>query len=259
MKHDSARLVLVTLVSCLTVALSGRASSIDLFGSWRFQLDPDNVGMEEAWFNQNLPDEVRLPGTTDENKKGLLNKEAHIDRLFRVWEWKGPAWYQREVEIPESWRGKRITLFLERTKNCQVWVNGSYCGWDDTLSAPHIHDLSEALKPGTNTITLLVDNSKLPPVGPSHQVDERTQTNWNGVVGTMELRATDPVWLEDVQVYPDVAQRQAKVRLVIGNATGVPAACRLRGRRRDGLLSAGRVAQQAQWLQRPRERGGRLL
>lgn len=204
----------------LLSALFAHAATIDLSGTWQFQLDPEDVGIEKAWFDKTLSEEVRLPGTTDENKKGLRNKEAHIDRLSRIWEWKGAAWYQREVEIPESWADKRITLFLERTKNCQVWVNGSYVGWDDTLSAPHIHDLSEVLRPGKNSITLLIDNSKLPPVGPSHQVDERTQTNWNGVVGILELRATDPVWIEEAQVYPDVAKRQAKVRLRIGNTTG---------------------------------------
>ena len=76
------------------------------------------------------------------------------------------------------------------------------------------------MTPGEHTITLLVDNAKLPPVGPSHAVDERTQTNWNGIVGKMELRATAPVWLEDVQVYPEAGKKQARVRAVVGNITG---------------------------------------
>jgi len=207
---------------CLSLCLiSGCAKNIDLAGTWQFQLDPENAGVEEAWFTKQLSDEVQLPGTTDENEKGVRNEVAHIDRLSRVWEWKGAAWYQREVKIPASWKDKRITLFLERTKHCQVWVNGEYAGWDNTLSVPHIHDLSELLRPGkTNTITLLIDNSKLPPVGPAHQVDERTQTNWNGVVGKMELQATDPVWIESAQAYPNVAKGEVKVQLDVGNATG---------------------------------------
>ncbi len=213
------------LFAFFLLCLSGRAEfsdTISLAGEWRFQLDAEGVGLQEQWQSKELSDRVTLPGTTDENKKGQRNEAAHIDRLTRVWTWIGAAWYQREVEIPQDWAEKRVTLFLERTKNCQVWVNGMYCGWDDTLSAPHIHDLSEALRPGRNTITLLVDNSKLPPVGPAHQIDERTQTNWNGVVGAMELRATDPVWIEDAQVYPNAAKHQAKVRIVVGNITGQP-------------------------------------
>lgn len=206
----------------------GHAATIDLSGAWQFQLDPGKAGVEASWYSKQLADEVQLPGTTDENRKGTLNEKAHIDRLSRVWEWKGAAWYQREVAIPESWADKRMTLFLERTKHCQVWVNGEYAGWDNTLSVPHIHDLSALLRPGQmNTITLLIDNSRLPPVGPAHQVDERTQTNWNGVVGKMELRATDPVWIESVQAYPDVATGEVEVQLLLGNVTGKKAAGRI--------------------------------
>ena len=96
----------------------------------------------------------------------------------------------------------------------------TFCGWEDTLSAPQVFDVTAAMTPGEHTITVLVDNARLPPVGPSHAVDERTQTNWNGIIGKMELRATAPVWLDDVQVYPDVEKKQAVVRAVVGNITG---------------------------------------
>ena len=33
-----------------------------------------------------------------------------MDRLSRKFEYCGQAWYQREVEIPESWQGKEIIL-----------------------------------------------------------------------------------------------------------------------------------------------------
>ncbi|MCH7227114.1 sugar-binding domain-containing protein [Haloferula sp. A504] len=216
------------LLLALLVASAHAADTLPLAGEWRFQLDPDNTGIGEKWQTQALDDTIPLPGTTDEAKKGIERDEHPIDRLARPWYWKGAAWYQRDFTLPDDWSGKRVTLFLERTKNCQVWINDTYAGWDDTLSAPHIHDLTPGIRRGRNTITLLVDNSKLPPVGPSHQVDERTQTNWNGVVGSIELRADDPVWIEDVQVYPDAAKREAKVRVIIRNATSQPAAGELK-------------------------------
>lgn len=193
---------------------------ISLSGAWQFQLDPKNIGVAEKWFSKKLDDSVTLPGTTDTNQKGIFKDEKAVDRLSRVWFWKGPAWYQREVTIPENWQGKRITLLLERTKNTRVWVDDQDCGAEDTLSGQQIFDLSKALSPGRHTITVLVDNAKLPPVGPAHAVDERTQSNWNGIVGRLELRATDPVWIEDVQVYPDAVKKEARVRVVVGNRTG---------------------------------------
>ena len=197
--------------------------TMSLAGNWRFRLDAKDVGVNEKWYSQSLDDNVQLPGTTDENQKGLLKDEHCIDRLSRVWYWKGPAWYQRQVTIADGWKGKHITLMLERTKHTRVWVDQTYCGGDDTLSAPQVIDLTPSMTPGEHTLTVVVDNAKLPPVGPAHAVDERTQTNWNGIIGRIELRATDPVWLDDVQVYPHAANKQAVVHAVVGNLTGAPA------------------------------------
>jgi hypothetical protein len=222
MKLGLVASIVIGLVASVSVAQAYDEKILPLAGTWSFRLDGDNVGMKELWFTKSFEDTVQLPGTTDTNKKGTFKDERAVDRLSRVWFWMGPAWYQREVTIPESWKGKRITLLLERTKNTRVWVDNRDCGADDTLSALQIFNLTGALTPGRHTLTVLVDNSKLPPVGPSHAVDERTQTNWNGIIGKMELRATDPVWIEDLQVYPDAAKKQARVRAVIGNITGQP-------------------------------------
>ena len=32
----------------------------------------------------------------------------------RVYEYMGPAWYQREITIPKEWKGKRIFISFER-------------------------------------------------------------------------------------------------------------------------------------------------
>jgi len=197
-------------------------ATLSLAGKWRFSLDADDVGVAQKWYSKKLDDTVTLPGTTDENHKGILKNEAATDRLSRVWYWKGPAWYQRDVTIPESWNGKKINLLLERSKNTRVWIDGTFCGWHDSLSAAQIFDVTKAMTPGKHTITVVVDNAKLPPVGPSHAVDERTQTNWNGIIGKIELSATDPVWLDDVQVYPNAAKKEARVRVVVGNSTAKP-------------------------------------
>jgi hypothetical protein len=208
-------------------ARADTTTTIPLAGAWKFRLDAGDVGVKEKWFTQTFDDSVTLPGTTDENHKGIKKDEQCIDRLSRVWYWKGPAWYQREVVIPEAWKGKRITLFLERTKHTRVWVDGKYCGGEDTLSAPQLFNVTKAMTPGEHTITVVVDNAKLPAVGPAHAVDERTQSNWNGIVGKIELRATAPVWLDDVQVYANAAKKQATVRAVVGNLAGKAAAGRI--------------------------------
>jgi hypothetical protein len=206
----------------LLFAPATHAEVIDLSGPWRFQLDGKDEGITAQWHTRQLDDTIKLPGTTDENRKGVEQNEKPTDRLMRPWFWKGPAWYQRDVTIPESWKDKRVVLSFERTRNSRVWIGGAFAGRRDSLSAPHEFDVTSMIQPGKNTITVRIDNSKLPPVGPSHAVDERTQTNWNGIVGKMELRAMDRVWIDGIRVFPDVANRSAKVRVRIGNLTGQP-------------------------------------
>ena len=214
-------LSVLLIAGCVNSVTAGE-TVLPLAGTWKFRLDADDVGFAEQWYARDFDDSVQLPGTTDENRKGIYKNEQAVDRLSRVWYWKGPVWYQRQVTIPDSWAGKKITLFFERTKNTRVWVDQTFCGWEDTLSAAQIFDVTKAMTPGKHTITVVVDNAKLPPVGPAHAVDERTQTNWNGIIGKMELRATAPVWLEDIQVYPKAAKKEAVVNVVIGNITGRP-------------------------------------
>ena len=222
---------------------------LSLAGAWQFQLDPKDLGRQEKWFQRELPDRCKLPGSTDENGFGTRNlRKPNYDYLSRIVEYVGPAWYQREVEAPAAWQGKRITLLLERCHwETQVWIDGRFAGMRDSLCVPHVYDLTGLLSPGKHRVTIRVDNSlKYDVGGAAHSTSEQTQTNWNGIVGRIELRATSPVWIDDVQVYPDLVKRTARVRLTIGNATDKPAAGEivLRITKEDGkeTLAAGKVA-----------------
>ncbi len=223
-----AQIIAIILISSACQAPHKQQTEIiELSGTWKFQLDPEEIGMENKWFNEVLDDSIELPGTTDENRKGIFIDEKAVDRLSRVWYWKGAAWYQKEVDVPSDWSGKNVKLLLERTKDTHVWLDDIHCGYDNILSAPQFFDLSSAIKPGKQKITVLVNNANLPPVGPSHAVDERTQTNWNGIVGKIEMRATDQVWIEEVQAYPDIVRNRLKIRMVLGNMSGIPANVKL--------------------------------
>jgi hypothetical protein len=213
-------LVHLLLSTSCQKALNDNNETLDLSGPWSFQLDPDNIGVKNKWYNNSFSDAVQLPGTTDENKKGIFLDEQADDRLSRVWSWEGAAWYQKEIDVPERWTGKNVKLILERTKDVYVWFDDINCGYENTLSAPQYFDLTKVIKPGKHRITVLVDNAKLPPIGNAFAISEKTQTNWNGIVGRMELLITDPIWIDDVQVYPDVKNNVAKIRVNIGNITG---------------------------------------
>ncbi len=211
--------------------------TISLAGQWKFRLDPEKKGLDEKWFQSELTDTVTLPGTTDENKKGFLNQEHTTSCLNRIYTYEGPAWYQRQVEIPQSWEAKHITISLERTKLTKIWLDNNYIGSQTTLSTPHIYDLSAFASPGKHTLTIMVDNTRdLFPVHFSHALSERTQTNWNGIIGKILLIARDPLWLEDVQIYPDIKTKTASLSLTIENKTSKTLSAEIR------LLAASAVS-----------------
>ncbi|MFO8012058.1 MAG: glycoside hydrolase [Phycisphaerae bacterium] len=233
------------------VATDEAARSVrSLAGEWRFRLDPDDAGVRDEWFKDDLPDRIRLPGSLQEQGFGRdVSTETkwtggikdrswfNADRyapyrkpgnvkvpfwLQPATHYVGPAWYQRTVAVPEGWNGRRIVLHLQRCHwTTTVWVDGTKAGSRDSLSVPHEYDLTAHLAPGSHRLTIRVDNRMHVNVGRNaHSVTDHTQSNWNGIIGRIDLRAGPPVWIEDLQVYPDVAARQVRVEMVLGNATG---------------------------------------
>jgi hypothetical protein len=223
------------------------AKNISLAGQWRFKLDPANTGEKEKWFQSNLPDRINLPGSTTENGFGddisletkwtgsIIDKSFFTDAKYEpyrqpgsikipfwltpVKHYKGPAWYQKQVDIPADWASKRITLFLERCHwETKVWIDDTAVGTQDSLCTPQLHDLSRLIKPGRHTITIRVDNSIKYQVGNNaHSVSDHTQSNWNGIVGKIELQATDRVWIDNVQIYPNISNKSAKVVVTVNS------------------------------------------
>ena len=172
---------------------------LSLAGIWSFQLDPGNCGESGGWFSGALPDTISLPGTTDEHQKGEENPAREPHHLTRIYPYVGAAFYQRELTIPERCTGKSLFLRIERTKHSTVWVDNTRIGEEDSLCTPHVYEVTDALSPGTHRITVRIDNSNLPPVGDGHQTSAHTQTNWNGLLGAVDILVKDPCFIEDLQ------------------------------------------------------------
>lgn len=214
------------ILPCLFAAGPGERS-ITLAGEWHLRLDPDDSGIAGEWYRKTdqFSDRINLPGSTDEQHFGRKNDRREAGHLTRAYEYDGPAWYQREIAIPEAWQGKRITLFLERCHwETQAWLDAYPLGLQNSLSTPHIYELGEARKsgvtPGTHRLTIRVDNRLKIDVGRSSAVTEEGPGNWNGIAGRLELRATDPVWIDGVNVYPNLAHNAVHIKVKVRNSTG---------------------------------------
>ena len=248
------RLLLSALLLCLTLPPLRAAEILPLAGEWRFALDRTNAGINENWFAKDLPDKIQLPGILQAQGYGddITTHTPWVLMLGDAW-WKiqpaslrehfsqpghvevpflaqppkhylGAAWYQRDVEIPTNWIGKHFTLFLERAHwQSKVWVDDREFPANDSLVAPHITDLG-ALTPGKHRLSIRVDNRlQLPAAGhlvDSHSISDGLGAAWNGIVGKIELRATSPVWIDDVQIFPDVTNKSIRVKMNLHNFSG---------------------------------------
>jgi hypothetical protein len=243
--------VLVLVLALGFVATTGwGADVVSLAGQWRIALDPLDEGLPARWNTRTLSETITLPAAMESQGFGdevTVDTEWTGSIVDRSWftapryapyrqpgnvkvpfwlqpetHYQGAAWYQRDVEVPPEWTGRRLVLGLERPHwQTMVWIDERPVGSNDSLATPHEYDLGTGVSPGTHRITVRVDNRMVVDIGrDSHSVSDHTQGNWNGIVGRIELRATAPVFLADLQVFPRVAAGAVTVKGRIGNASG---------------------------------------
>ncbi|HOZ46425.1 MAG TPA: DUF4838 domain-containing protein [Candidatus Hydrogenedentes bacterium] len=96
-------------------ALSGRRV-LELPEHWAFKTDPENVGEDQAWFDQ-VPDDSWKPIS-----------------ILEVWEgqgydrYDGYAWYTVDVDVPEIEAEAVWLLCGAVDETFDVWINGQYVG-----------------------------------------------------------------------------------------------------------------------------------
>ncbi len=241
-----------TLTSAIITMACGLGSSlsaqetIDLSGKWDFQIDRTEKGVTEKWYDKTLEDQILLPGSMAQRLKGdrptvdtrwtgslydssyfynpymeKYRKEDNFKLPFFLTpdrHYVGSAWYKKTVNIPNSWKNRRVVLHLERAHiETELWVNGKKAGNDNSLCVPHCYDITRFVKNGENTLALRINNSiEGVCVGAdSHSVTDQTQGNWNGIVGRIELQSTPLLFIEDIQVYPDIHRKKATVKMIL--------------------------------------------
>lgn len=235
---------------CVTFCISVHAQVMDLSGTWRFAVDRNDQGISDRWYLRTLDDHVQLPGSMITNGKGdsvdlntpwvgSFNDQTFfkLDRYapyrtrenFKIPYWlqpdnyySGVAWYQRDIEIPKSWKKKSIHLFFERCHwESRVWIDGKEVGMQNALSAPQQYDLTDYLTPGKHTLSVRVDNAvhDIDPGENSHSISDHTQGNWNGIVGAMYLEAKGSSYYKQLHVFPQIEKGSLTVKANVCNTT----------------------------------------
>jgi beta-galactosidase len=249
-KFVTGRLVLLLVLNFGTLA-GWAADAVSLAGSWRFQLDPQDLGIKAEYFQRDLSQKISLPGILQAQGYGneiSTNTPWVLSLYDKFWfqrddfkaftapgkvkvpfvsqpqrHYLGAAWYQRDIEIPKEWAGRRVVLFLERTRwETRAWLDDKLVGTNHSLCTPHEFDFG-IVSPGKHRLTVRVDNRMLMNYRPdAHAVSDSVGGTWNGIVGQIELRSTPPVWIDSVQVYPNFSSNLLTIKGRLGNITGLP-------------------------------------
>lgn len=177
---------------------------------------------------------IRLPGTLDESGVGFPDdpeKQWKADEVRRMGFWQpgdpivtrltrkrtfeGLAKLSRRIDwdVPAN---KRIFVDVERARQLRLLVNGREAAIfrPATLSTPYTFEVT-GLVNGHDQLEFLSDNSY--PGWPREAIvyasaaSDETQTNWNGLLGYIRLRAEKPCFISDVRVYP----RDGHLRVVV--------------------------------------------
>lgn len=231
---------LLVLLSFLTLIACRQADTTQsLQGEWRFALDPNDKGLTEQWYAQPLGNTIHLPGSLQEQGYGndvgietpwtgqIVDKSWYDDPQYEKFRqpgnikvpfWLNPdkhyvgvAWYQKEVDIPQSWANLPVQLELERTHwETTLFLDGKEMGKHESLSTPYRYTFAE-MTPCKHTLTLRVDNRVNIAVGTNaHSVSDHTQSNWNGIIGTIGLSAKPSLYIDNIQIYPNIADKTIK-------------------------------------------------
>jgi hypothetical protein len=195
-----------------------RADWQSLNGKWRFAFDPDLIGEQMRWYLPSAGQIANLYGPPRHG--GAKNLEINVpfpweSKLSGVerTDYKGAAWYEREIFVPSEWEGKRVYLNFEAVDwQTRVWINGVFAGENENGYLPFSIDLSRFVQPGETAYVVVrafdvADASTM--VG--KQVP-RWYTYSSGIWGSVWLEARASNHVKNVRVAPNVPGEQAQMR-----------------------------------------------
>jgi hypothetical protein len=161
-----------------------------LNGVWRFRADSADVGAREGWQNSVLvsPRQILVPFSWAAPLSGVADT-ANV------------AWYERTIEVPRSWRGKRIFLVVGASDwKTTAWLDGVKLGEHQGGYTPFSFELTPHLTFAGQRLTFRVDDTPHPFKLEGKQGYGQAKGLWQTVY--LEARGTTP--LASVHFTPDI-------------------------------------------------------
>lgn len=201
---------ILTVFSCLHAAASAdipwpehprpdfeRSPWVNLNGPWAFAFDPKDAGLKAEWYKPGV-------GKFDKTIIVPFPWESELSGIHKP-EYKGVAWYAREVELPSGpgWEGRDAWLVVGACDfETKVWVNGRPAVEHVGGYVPFEVNLSQFGKPGDrlHVVMRVVDLTDWEqPIG--KQVD-RWYTRTSGIWQTVYIEPRSPVFIRAFRTKP---------------------------------------------------------
>lgn len=184
-------------------------SWINLNGLWDYAIRPKGEnGIDE------FDGKILVPFCVESSLSGVQKYVGKDNEL----------WYQREFNIPKSWRGKHVLLnFGAVDWKCDVWVNDIKVGSHTGGYTPFSMDITNVLKKKGNQIKVRVWD----PTDQGEQPCGKQHVKPHGIWYTPVTGIWQTVWLEpvnenhivDLKIVPDIDNNKVYVTPQIANAS----------------------------------------
>lgn len=195
-----------------------RSTWASLNGPWEFQFDPENSGLDEAFYLRTaFGSEIEVPFAYQTARSGIGDT-----LVCEV------VWYGKTFFIPEDWAGSSVLLHFGAVDyDATVWVNGQAVGFNRGGYSPFTLDVTRLLVSGANRICVRVLDSQDPgqprgkqsSSGLPHGIDYWCTT---GIWQSVWLEPVGTCYVAEVLVTSDIEAGMLLVSPVLhGRRTGV--------------------------------------
>lgn len=177
-QHTESAAPMLGADSLITNAIGRGGRSLS--GLWAIIVDPSSIGDRSAvspalpgqsFFNdkQNPPPmdlvEYRFSDEVTLSVPGDWNSQA--ERLFF---YQGPVWYRRKFDAPTT-QGRHFLHFGAANHTATVYLNGKMLARHEGGFTPFDVEVTDALRPGPNSLVVKVDNTATPTTVPADKTD----------------------------------------------------------------------------------------
>lgn len=193
-----------------------RDNWLNLNGTWNFAFDPDQVGLEQKWFEPDskaLQQSIVVPFAWQSRLSGIAEASQY-----------DVAWYQRVFTVPKGWAEQQVVLHFGAVDyEAQVWVNGQAAGEHEGGYTPFEFDITDLLIAGENQVVVRVkdpaDLSEIPhgkqSSNPPNPWDDVDFTTVSGIWQTVWLEARPATYITQVHITPDVVNARAMIAVTV--------------------------------------------